>query len=145
MRTLQGTWYGAALDDNRTSVSGWVEGSYTASSAKVTNQPVVWNDRADRFLMNQAWFRLERSVVTSGTTDPTWGYRIDADYGSDYRFSMMRGLLNNQLKNSQGNQNLYGVDLIQFYSNVYVPTLFQGTDVRVGRLFTRSGTKASRG
>jgi hypothetical protein len=145
MRTLQGTWYGAQLDDGRTSISGWVESSYTASTTRVTNQPVVWNDRANRLLMNQAWFRIERAVVTSGTSDVTWGYRVDADYGSDYRFSLMRGFLNNQLLNSDGNQNLYGVDLIQFYSNVYVPNLFQGTDIRVGRLFTPWGAESLEG
>ena len=26
MQSLQGTWFGAALDDNRTSISGWTEG-----------------------------------------------------------------------------------------------------------------------
>jgi hypothetical protein len=145
MRTLQGTWYGAALDDNRTSLSGWVEQSYTASTAHATNQPVVWNDRPNKYLMNQAWFRLERSVVTSGTTDITWGYRVDADLGTDYRFSMMRGLFNNELLNSQGKQNLYGTDLIQFYSNIYIPTLFAGTDIRVGRLFTPWGYESLEG
>jgi hypothetical protein len=145
MRTLQGTWYGVQLDDARTSVSGWTEMSYTASTNSVSNQPVVWNDRANRFLMNQTWIRLERSVVTSGTSDVTWGYRVDADYGSDYRFSLMRGLLNNQLLNSQGNQNLYGIDLIGFYANLYIPTLFQGTDVRVGRLFTPFGAESLEG
>jgi hypothetical protein len=145
MRSVQGSWLGALFDDNRTSLSGWVEQSFTGSTAKVSNQPVVWNDRANRYLLNQAWFRLERSVVTTGTLDPTWGYRIDADYGTDYRYSQMRGFLNNQLLNSQGNQNLYGVDLIQFYSNVYIPTLFQGTDIRVGRLFTPFGYESLEG
>jgi hypothetical protein len=145
MRTLQGSWYGTVLDDQRTTISGWTEASYTASSARVTNQPVVWNDRANQVIMNQTWFRLERAVVTSGTTDITWGYRVDADYGTDYRFSLMRGFLNNQLLNSQGNQNYYGIDLIQFYSNVYIPTLFQGTDIRVGRLFTPWGYESLEG
>jgi len=145
MQLLQGTWYGAFLDDHRTSFSGWTEMSYTASTDHVSNQPVVWNDRANRFLMNQTWMRLERSVVTSGTTDITWGYRVDADYGSDYRFSLMRGFLNNQLLNAQGNQNIYGIDLIQFYTNVYIPTLFQGTDIRVGRLFTPWGFESLEG
>ena len=145
MRTLQGSWYGNALDDQRTTISGWTEASYTASSARVSNQPVVWNDRANQVIMNQTWIRLERAVVTSGTTDITWGYRLDADYGTDYRFSLMRGFLNNQLLNSQGNQNYYGIDLIQFYSNVYIPTLFQGTDIRVGRLYTPWGYESLEG
>lgn len=137
MTAVQGTWLGVFLDDHRTSFSGWTEMSYTGSSTATTNQPVVWNDRADKFLVNQHWMRLERSVVTSGTTDVTWGYRVDTIVGSDYRFSLPRGLLNSQLLNDdQTTQNLYGVDPIQFYGNIYVPTLFKGTDFRAGRLFT---------
>jgi hypothetical protein len=139
MHTLQGTWLGAGLDDNRMSISGWFEGSYTASSTNTTNQPVVWNDRPNTFLLQQAWLRVERSVVTSGTSTPTWGYRIDILSGSDYRFTQQRGLFNSQLENSNGNQNLYGVDPIQFYVNTYIPNLFEGTDVRAGRLYTPWG------
>ena len=151
MRNLQGNWLGAVLDDNRTSISGWVEQSFTGSTASVNNQPVVWNDRANSYLLNSAWVRLDRSVVTTGTTEPTWGYRVDLSMGTDYRFSMMRGLFNNQLKNSQFNadgtpaQNLYGIDPIQFYTNVYIPTLFQGTDIRAGRLFTPWGYESLEG
>lgn len=150
MKLLQGTWYGAQLDDHRTSISGWTEGSFTASTVNhnsgiAGNQPVVWNDRPNRFLLNQHWIRLERSVVTSGTTDVTWGYRVDLLTGTDYRFTLMRGLLNGQLENSRGTQNLYGFDPIQFYTNVYIPTLFQGTDIRAGRLFTPWGYESLEG
>ena len=34
MRSLQGTWEGSLLDDNRIQVSGWTEMSFTASSDK---------------------------------------------------------------------------------------------------------------
>jgi hypothetical protein len=145
MESVQGTWLGVLLDDNRTSLSGWVEGSYTGSTARVNNQPVVWNDRANEFLLNQAWFRLERSLVTSGTTDPSFGYRLDYVYGSDYRFTLMRGLFNNQLLNADGNQNFYGSDLLSFYGNMFVPTLFQGTEFRVGRLWTPWGYESLEG
>lgn len=142
MRELQGTWMGAVMDNNRLSISGWTEGSYTASTASINNQPVVWNDRANEFLLQQHWIRLERSVVTSGTTEPSWGFRFDTLTGSDYRFSIPRGLLNEQLMNSTGAQNLYGVDLIQHYVNVYIPTMFQGTEFRIGRLYTPWGVES---
>lgn len=150
MRTLQGTWYGAKLDDNRTSVSGWVEGSYTASTVNHNagsggNSPVVWNDRSNRFLLNQFWTRIERSTVTSGTNTPSWGYRVDLLYGTDYRYTQQRGLLNSQLESSRGLQNLYGFDPLQFYVNAYLPNLFQGTDIRVGRLYTPWGFESLEG
>ncbi|MGE3805035.1 MAG: outer membrane beta-barrel protein, partial [Gemmataceae bacterium] len=140
MRSLQGTWMGAALDNNRLSISGWTEASYNLSTADVSNSPVVWDDRANRFLLQQHWIRIERNVVTSDTAEPSWGFRFDTLIGSDYRFSIPRGLLNGQLANSDGvTQNLYGVDLIQHYVNAYFPNVFKGLEVRVGRLWTPWG------
>jgi hypothetical protein len=153
MDSVQGSWLGTGLDTNRITISGWTEMSFTASSAQYSNQPVVWNDRANQFLLQQHWLRFDRPVVTSGTTEPTWGFRSDWLFGSDYRFTLPRGLWNSQLLNSrqvlsgpganfQDTQNLYGVDPIQFYVNAYFPTLFQGTEVRIGRLFTPWGAES---
>jgi hypothetical protein len=139
MRELQGTGLGALLDDDRVSVSGWTDGSYTASTARHSNFPVAFNDRANTFLLQQQWFRLDRALVTAGTTQPTWGYHLDVLVGSDYRWTLSRGLFNSQLRNSTGAQNLYGVDPIQFYANAYLPTLFRGTEFRVGRTFNPWG------
>lgn len=136
MRELQGTWLGARLDDNRMYFNGWFQTSFTASTDAVSNQPMVWNDRANEFLFQQAWVRLGRRVLSSGTTQPTFGFQADVLMGSDYRFTLPRGLLNSQLLNAGGNDNLYGVDLIQHYVSLYVPTLFQGVEFRLGRVYT---------
>lgn len=141
MRELQGTCYGACLDDNRMSIYGWTEASFTASTAGRNNQPVVWNDRANEFLLNQHWVRFERSVVTTGT-EPTFGFRSDWLIGSDYRFTLPRGIFNSQLLNSRGNQNLYGVDPIAFYGEAYIPTVARGLDLKVGRFFTPFGVES---
>jgi hypothetical protein len=139
MRELQGTWLGAILDDNRLSFSGWTEVSYTTSTSQVSNLPVTFNDRANTFLLQQQWFRIDRALVTKGTTDPSFGYHLDVLTGSDYRWTLIRGLFNSQLDNSTGAQNLYGVDPIQFYANAYLPTLFRGTEIRVGRTYNPWG------
>jgi hypothetical protein len=136
MRELQGTWLAALLDDNRMYLNGWFQTSFTASTDAVSNQPMVWNDRANEFLFQQAWVRLGRRVLTTGTTEPTFGFQADVLIGSDYRFTLPRGLLNSQLQNSGGNDNLYGVDLIQHYVSMYVPTLFRGVEFRLGRVYT---------
>jgi hypothetical protein len=136
MRQLQGTWPGAVLDDNRLSVSGWFQGSFTASTDALSNQPMTWNDRANEFLLQQAWVRVARRIVASGTAEPTFGFEIDVLSGSDYRFTLPRGLFNSQLLNSTGASNLYGVDPIQHYVSVNVPTLFQGVEFRLGRVYT---------
>lgn len=136
MRTAQGTWLGALLDDNRLYLNGWIEQAYTASTAQTTNFPVIFNDRANQYLLQQAWVRFGRRLATSGTTDISWGYQVDILNGSDYRWTMSRGLFNSQLDNSTGAQNLYGVDPIQHYVNLFVPTLFRGTEFRLGRFYS---------
>jgi hypothetical protein len=136
MRGLQGTWLGDLLDTNRLSLSGWTEASYTASTNPVSNLPVAFNDRANTFLLQQQWFRLDRPLLT---TQPSYGYHLDVSVGSDYRWTLIRGLFNFQLDNSTGAQNLYGVDPIQFYANAYFPSLFRGTEIRVGRTYNPWG------
>jgi hypothetical protein len=148
MRALQGTWLGSCLDCGRFSVSGWLTPSINFADAAFSNQPLVWTDRSNRFLLQQCWVRFDRAIVSSGTTEPTWGFRSDWQIGSDYRFSIMRGLWNEQLLNSQAPdgdpeiQNIYGVDPIQFYVNAYFPTWFQGTEIRVGRCYCPFGVES---
>src|SRR5262249_17464695 len=141
MQVIQSTWPGMLLDDNRMQFYGWLAPSYNFSSAAQNNQPVVWTDRANEFLFQQAWFRFEKTVVTSGTTTPSFGFRLDLLYGTDYRFTLPVGLMNAQLQNANGNQNLYGFDPIAFYAEGYFPTILQGTDVKVGRWFTPWGAE----
>src|SRR6478609_4707220 len=65
MRLLQGTWYGAVLEDRRISVYGWTEMSYNASTASHSNNPVFMDDWANAFLLNQNWVHIERTIDTS--------------------------------------------------------------------------------
>jgi hypothetical protein len=142
MHQVQGTWLGAGLDDNRLYISGWTEQSFTGSTDAVNELPVTWNDQANRYLLQQQWIRIGRSVVTSGTTEPTFGFQVDTLVGSDYRFTLPRGLWNSQLNNSAGGQNLYGVDIVQQYVSMYLPTLFRGVELRVGRFYSPWGVES---
>ncbi len=142
MQTLQGTGLGWLLDDSRVSISGWVNGSDTPSTTAHSNLPITWNDRANTFLLQQGWVRIERTVLTSGTSEASWGFRVDTLTGSDYRFTLPRGLWNSQLVNSSGGQNLYGVDMVQQYLEFYVPTFLNGLDLKIGRFYTPWGAES---
>jgi hypothetical protein len=143
MREAQGTWVGAALDDNRLSVSGWVTTSYNASSAAQNNQPLTWNDRANELLLQQTYLRIARTLATTGTTEPTFGFQVDLNYGSDYRFTLPRGFFNAQLLNADGNPNVYGFDSPQHYLSAYGSGLFNGVEFRVGRFFSPFGYESN--
>src|SRR5262245_9844213 len=95
MKALQGTWPGWILDGNRVQLSGWTDMSFTASSVQTSNLPMGFNYRANDFLLQQNWLRIERTVITSGSTEPTFGFRSDTILpGSDYLFTLPRGIFN---------------------------------------------------
>jgi hypothetical protein len=144
MKSLQGTWPGAILDSARMQVTGWTDLSFTASTDRDSNLPLGFNYRANEFLLQQNWLRIERSVVTTGTTEPTFGFRSDTILpGTDYRFTLARGLFDSQLTANHGQPNLYGIDPIQFYLEGYFPTVARGMDIKFGRIFCQYGVEAN--
>jgi hypothetical protein len=143
MKVLQGTWEGALLDGNRMGVYGWTESSFTASTDQSTNLPMGFNYLANQFALQQNWLRVERTVVTSGTTEPSFGFRSDTILpGTDYRFTVSRGLFSGQLTENEGGPNTYGIDPVQFYGEAYLPTVARGMDVKLGRMFCQYGAEA---
>jgi hypothetical protein len=144
MRELQGTSAGALLYDWRTQISGWTDMSFTASSDAHSNLPLGFNYLANQFLLQQNWLRIERPVVTSGTSEPTFGFRCDTILpGSDYRFTLARGVFDSQLTANDGQPATYGIDPIQFYLEAYFPTIGRGLDVKFGRMFCQYGIEAN--
>ncbi len=144
MQSLQGTWEGSVLDGERMQFTGWVDASYTASSADHNNLPLGFNYRANEFLLQQNWVRFERTVVTTGTEEPSFGFRVDAILpGADYRFTTARGLFSSQLTSRDGEPAPYGIDPIQFYGEAYFPTVGRGLDVKVGRFFAPIGVESN--
>ncbi len=153
MKCLQGTWEGSVLDSERVQITGWVDASYTASSADHSNLPLGFNYLANQFLLQQNWLRFERAVVTSGTDDPSFGFRFDTILpGADYRFTTARGLFSGQLTSRDGEPAPYGIDPIQFYGEAYFPTVGRGLERRsaassrpsASRPMTRRATHFSR-
>ena len=154
MQSLQGTWPGWCLDGSKITVSGWTEVSFTASSATSENLPMGFNYRANELALQQNWLRIDRLVDQSATT-PTWGFRSDTILpGFDYRFTLPRGIWNDQLTArtvfpdgpGQGittKPAIYGIDPIQFYFEAYFPGVGRGMDVKFGRVFCQFGVEAN--
>lgn len=118
---------------SRFSISGWTDMSFTASSANSSNLPLGFNYKANEFLLQQNWLRLDYAV-DERSSSPSFGFRSDVILpGSDYRFTLARGIWNNQLTANNGNPNTYGIDPIHFYGEVYLPGIAEGMDVKVGR------------
>lgn len=144
MKSLQGTYPGWILDGNRVQVYGWTDSSYTGSSAAIDNLPLGLNYRANELIVQQNWLRIDRPAATSGTSEPSFGFRVDTILpGTDYRFTLPRGLFNQQLTANDGEPNLYGIDPVQFYVETFVPTVGQGLSLKLGRMFCQFGYEAT--
>jgi hypothetical protein len=136
MKSLQGTWPGWLLESERLQVYGWTDMGFTASSDREANGPLGFNYRANSFLLQQNWVRLDRPILPNAT-EPTFGFRSDWILpGSDYRFTQARGLFN-------GQHETEGIDPIQFYAEAYFPDVARGMDVKVGRFFAIYGVESN--
>lgn len=124
-------------------ISGWIDASYTASTDRVSQLPMGFNYRANQFLLQQNWLRIERAVDKEDATGPSFGFLSDTILpGSDYRFSLPRGLFNQQLVGTRGGPNLYGIDPVRFYAESYFPNVAQGLDIQIGRFYAPWGIEA---
>ncbi len=102
-------------------MGGWIQQGITFNAQKPAdrfNGTVTTNDRDREWQLNQAWLYFMRPTKTDGCG---WdlGGRIDAVYGTDWRFGMNYGL-EDQINS---NQNFYGLILPQFYMEVAVNDL----------------------
>ncbi len=121
------------------SVRGWVNGGYMWNAddpASRFNGPTTFADR-DEPQFNQGYLILEKAI------DPQcgcWdlGGRVDLLYGSDYRFTLARGLDAHDdftARWNDGNSRFYGTAMPQAYAQ-----LGNGTwDFKVGHFYTIIG------
>src|SRR5262249_24740983 len=81
-------------------------------------------------------------TIDDKSNTPTWGFRSDTILpGTDYRFTLARGLLNSQLTANNGQPNEYGIDPVQFYGELYIPDVIRGIDIKAGRFFAQFGVE----
>jgi hypothetical protein len=133
---LMGAIYGSgdvgkAIEKSRIKLYGWSDQTLNVSTSTSYrgNYPAAYQLNPNTLTLQQAFARLERLPDTVQTNHLDWGFRVDALYGVDYRYTEMNGIFSNQLRNN----NLYGYDLNEFYLDLYVPWVADGLDIRVGR------------
>jgi hypothetical protein len=124
---------------------GWVDvgGNVSTSTTKLSNNvnngakgpvggnsPAAYDYNPNSVELNQAVIYIERTPDTVQTDHIDWGFRFSAIYGSDYRYTTSYGLASYQLLN---HNNQVGYDFPMVYGELYVPKVFDGLVVRVGR------------
>ncbi|MBI2943372.1 MAG: outer membrane beta-barrel protein [Candidatus Wallbacteria bacterium] len=110
--------------------SGWIDVSYSASSARTSARPVSFNDQVDDAMLQQLWLKVELPVPVSGSG---WGFRSESIVsGADYRFTRARGLFDRQDGHS-------GFDPVQFHVEGSWPG--QGLTLKLGRFNSPYGAE----
>jgi hypothetical protein len=130
MKAIQGTWYSDALNASRTRIYGWITAEGNISSSNHTNTPDSYWIRPNYFDVDQTLLRIERNLDSVQTDHIDFGFRSTLLWGIDYRYMTAGGWFSDQLLQ---HNLLYGWDPTEQYIDMYVPWIFQGMILRVGR------------
>jgi hypothetical protein len=131
MKALYGGPCGEEIKESRIKFTGWVTSAGTWSTSNNSNTPASYWIVPNRYVLDQAVFKLERYPDTVQTDHIDWGFRSVGLYGIDYRYTAAGGwgsgreLLKHNLLN--------GWDPTEQYVNFYIPGFLWGTDIRIGR------------
>lgn len=118
-------------------VTGWVNGGATASADSPVDRntrPIAFNDRHE-VQMNQFYTVIERPIDTSCQSFDIGG-RVDVLYGTDARFTEVRGWeLNRDGTDKWNTQRFYRLSLPQMYAEFG----YNDLSVKVGHWYTTIG------
>ncbi len=109
-----------ALSSRDVTVAGWIGQSFvwnTTNPDDRFNGPVTFTDRSNEYQLNQLYLYADWATSNDGSWDI--GGRIDAMYGTDYRFTTAAGLetegyYTNPVTN--GDHRFYGLAMPQAYA-----------------------------
>jgi len=127
---LQKALFGNSLDKSHIKIYGYVDASYNYSTSKHNNFPMTYDIVANHPELDQLVVRVERPLDTVQTDHMDYGFRFSGLYGTDYRFTIGKGYLSDQLLKRNA---LYGFDPVEMYGLIYVPKVYQGMVIQYGR------------
>ncbi len=141
MKALDGTSAGDFLKNSHIDIWGWVDAGFNFSTSHGANgnAPAGYDFNANAVQLNQAVIYVERVPDTTQQDQLDWGFRVVNLYGTDYREVTMEGIFSKQLTK---NNALYGYTPANFYFDLYIPWVGQGSDFRVGRYTTLGDIEA---
>jgi hypothetical protein len=124
---------------SRTKLYGWLDPTLNFSTSTNSNAPEANDVYSNRFELNQFVLYAERLPDSVQQDHIDWGYHLTALYGTDYRFTIAKGLLSGQLLKDH---HEYGFDPTLEYVDVYIPQVAQGMNLRLGRFISVPGIEA---
>lgn len=129
-------------DDNWWSdvtLSGYVEAGYTYNGAHPSdglNFGHLFTDRADAVVLNQLSLTLERPLDPDKASEYQAGFKFQAMYGTDARYTHFLGEFDTITKDRAQ------FDIVEAYLNGHLPILTAGgVDVKIGQFVTMEGAE----
>jgi Putative beta-barrel porin-2, OmpL-like. bbp2 len=132
MAAIANTGVGKWMADNDFQVYGWVDPGFNFSSndRKFGNSPIGYTVNPNVGQLDQAVLYIDRFPDTVQTDHIDWGMRLSVIYGENYRYTEAYGIASSQF---QGKNAFYGYDFPMAYGELWIPQVFQGLMIRVGR------------
>jgi hypothetical protein len=133
MVAIANTSFGQFLSENHFQIYGWLDPGFNVSSntqRPAGNAPIAYAYTPNTAQLDQAVLYLDRFPDTVQTDHIDWGMRFSVIYGENYRYTTAYGVYSYQLL-KHNNQN--GYDFPMVYGELYIPQIFQGMMIRVGR------------
>jgi hypothetical protein len=132
MVALSNTTIGKWMTDNNIQAYGWLNGGFNVSNTKVEggNWPAAYSYRPNKLALDQIVLYIERTPDTVQKDHFDWGFRVSGIYGQDYRYTTSFGYSSNALYNKN---NINGFDYPMMWLEGYIPWVFEGMMVRIGR------------
>ena len=119
-------------------IGGWIAQGFTYNPnqpSNSSNRPVLFNDRANEYLLDQVYLYAESPIVGDGT-DWELGSRIDFVYGYDSHFVTVPGLErhHDRTRKWNGESERHGAALPQAYVVLGVPG-GSGLSIKLGHFY----------
>jgi hypothetical protein len=133
MVAIANTGLGQWMNDNHFQTYGWIDPgvNFSSNSRKPGgNAPIAYAYTPNTPQLDQVVMYLDRFPDTVQTDHIDWGLRLSAIYGENYRYTTSYGLYSYQLLK---HNNINGYDFPMLYGEVFIPFIFQGMTIRVGR------------
>ncbi len=111
-------------------IHGWATAGGNWSTARNSNLPTAYWVVPNSIQLDQAVVKIEREIDWVQEDHIDWGFKSANLFGIDYRYTTAGGVFSQQLLY---HNNLYGFDPVEFYGELYIPRVFEGMVIRVGR------------
>jgi len=136
MTAISDTAVGKWMGDTGLQLYGWfdVGGNISSSTTKPGgNAPAAYLYTPNTVQLDQFVLYLDRFPDTVQKDHIDWGLRASVLYGENYRYTTAYGLYSYQLLNRN---KTYGYDYPMLYGELFIPQVYEGLMLRLGRFIS---------